>query len=275
MTQPRTPGTPDYTIGFSDEHVEQLSRSAAETSAAYLLPRLRPGLRVLDFGCGPGSISVGLAQAIAPGGELHCVDMEESQLELARALADAEGLDNLIFHVADVIHLPFPDDYFDVSHCHDVLGHVPDTRAALAEVKRTLKPGGIIACREMICESCFVHPDFGILRKAWDIYEDIVATDGGHPQMGKDLKTHLAAAGFADVRVTGSFDMYDTPEDVAFIRSFIHQWLLAPEMTEAAIHYGAGTEEAFRSIGEGFDRWQDHPGALCGIAYGEAVAVKP
>ena len=275
MTQSTTPGTPDYTIGFSDEAVQQLSRNTAATSAAYLLPHLKPGQRVLDFGCGPGSISVGLAEAVAPGGELHCVDMEESQVELARGLAAAQGLDNLRFHVADVTNLPFEDGFFDAVHGHDVLSHVPDTRTALAEVKRTLKPGGVIGCRELICESSFAHPDFGVLRKSWDIYEDIVTTDGGHPQMGKELKTCLAEAGFADIRVTGSFDMYDTPEDVAFIHRFIHRWLLAPEMTETALKYGAGTEEQFRLISEGYDRWKDHPGALLAIAFGEALAVKP
>ena len=275
MTQPTTPGTPDYTFGFSDEHVEQLSRSTAARSAAYLLPELKPGQRVLDFGCGPGSISVGLAQAIAPGGELYCVDMEESQVELARALAESQGLDNLRYYVADVTSLPFPDDYFDVAHGHDVLAYVPDTRTALAEVKRVLKPGGIIACRDMTCESCYTHPDLGIMRKSWDLTEDIIATDGGHPQMGKDLKGHLAEAGFVDIRVSGSFDMYATPEDVAFIRTFVHRWLLSPEMEATVLSYGAGTAELFTQLREGHDLWQAHPGAVCAIAFGEALGVKP
>ena len=273
--EPTTPGTPDYSIGFSEEAVEQLSRNTAATSAEYLLPRLRPGLRALDFGCGPGSISVGLAEAVAPGGELHCVDMAESQVELVRALAESLGLENLTFHVADVTSLPFEDDFFDVIHGHDVLAHVPDTRAALAEVRRTLKPGGLVGCREMICESCFMYPDFGILRKSWDIYEDIVATDGGHPQMGKELKNHLAEAGFAGIRTGLTFDTYATPEDIAFVHGLVHQWLLGPEMTSAALSYGAGSEEQFRLIAEGIDRWRGHPGALCGLAFGEALAVKP
>ena len=72
MTQ-QASGTPDYTMGFSDEFMESVRRYTAEASAGYLLPHLRPGMRVLDFGCGPGTISVGLAKAIEPG-ELHGVD---------------------------------------------------------------------------------------------------------------------------------------------------------------------------------------------------------
>ncbi len=261
-------------MGFSEEFLESLRRYTAEASAAYLLPHLRPGLRILDFGCGPGTISVGLAKAVAPG-EFHGVDMEESQIELARSVAKVGGHDNATFHVGDVTGLDFEDGFFDVAHCHNVLMHVPDTAAVLAEVKRVLKPGGIIACREMISGSSFTHPDFGVIRRAWDMFEDLVAADDGHPQMGKDLKGHILDAGFTNVKMSASFDIYSTPEDVAFIYRLAHMWFLSPEITEAAIKYGAATEELCDAIGAAYDRWKDHPGALCGLAFGEAVAGKP
>ena len=56
--------TPDYTMGFSEEMLESLRRFTAEANAAYLLPYMRPGLRILDLGCGPGNVSVGLAKAV-------------------------------------------------------------------------------------------------------------------------------------------------------------------------------------------------------------------
>ncbi len=187
--------TPDYTMGFSHDMLEMLRRHTAQASAAHLLPYLRPGLRVLDFGCGPGTISVGLADAVDPG-EVQGVDMEKSQIDLARAAAKATGRSNAMFHVGDVTALPFEDGFFDVAHCHNVLIHVPDTRAVLAEVKRVLKPGGIIACRELICESSFTRPHFGVLREPWNMFEDLLAADDGHPQIGKELKVQMVAAGF-------------------------------------------------------------------------------
>ena len=273
MTHERS-ATPDYTMGFSEEVLESLRRYTAEASAAYLLPHLRPGLRILDFGCGPGTISVGLAKAVAPG-ELHGVDMEESQVEIARSVAKVGGHDNATFHVGDVTDLRFEDEFFDVAHCHNVLMHVPDTAAVLAEVKRVLKPGGLIACREMITASSFTHPDFGVIRRAWNMFEDLLAADDGHPQMGKDLKAHILDAGFTNVRMTASFDIYNTPADVAFIYGFAQTWFLSPEITEAAIKYGAATEELCAAIGVAYDKWKEHPGALCGLAFGEAVAGKP
>ena len=273
MSNP-TSSTPDYTMGFSEEFLESLRRYTAEANAAHLLPYLRPGLRVLDFGCGPGTISVGLAKAIAPG-ELHGVDMEQSQVDLARAAAAFRNQNNAVFHVGDVTNLDFEDGFFDVAHCHNVLMHVPDTAAVLAEVKRVLKPGGIIGCREMICESSFTHPDFGVLRRAWDMFEDLLAADDGHPQMGKDLKRHIVEAGFANPFTTATFDVYSAPADVAFIHEFANKWFLSPEIVEAAIKYGATTQELCDAIRDAFDRWKDQPGAFAALAFGEIVANKP
>ncbi len=144
--------TPDYTMGYGDEFQKELERRTAETNAFYLLPHLKPGMKLLDFGCGPGTISVGLAKAIEPG-EFHGIDMEESQVEIARASAKAGGHNNATFHVGDASNLPFDDDFFDIAHCHTIMNHVPDTQKLLTEIKRVLKPGGILGSREALVSS--------------------------------------------------------------------------------------------------------------------------
>ena len=111
-----TSATSDYTMGYSEEFQQLLNRRSAETHAKHLLPYLKPGLRVLDIGCGPGTITVGLAKAVNPG-EVHGIDMEESQIGLARSAAEAGGHANATFHVGSVTDLPFEDNSFDVAHC--------------------------------------------------------------------------------------------------------------------------------------------------------------
>ena len=274
MTLPTDEG-PDYTIvGYSEEMLESLMRRNAHTNAAYLLPHLIPRQRLLDFGSGPGSISVGLAQAVDPG-RVYGVDREESQVDLARAVAASQKQENAEFLVADVTSLPFEDGFFDVAHCHDVLMHIPDTEAVLAEVNRVLKPGGAIGCREMIVRSSFTYPDYGVIGRAWDMFEDMIATDDGHPNMGKELKTQLARAGFINTRATASFDVYSTQEEVDFIYGIATQWFLSEEMFETATQYGASTEELSEAIGAAYLRWKDDAGAVCVLAFGEAVAYKP
>ena len=145
MTEAISAGS-GYTMRYSPEFLQLLDRRNVHANSGYLLPHLRSGFRVLDFGCGPGTITVGLAQAAHPG-EVHGIDMEESQIELARAAAAAGDHANATFHVGNVYELPFDNDYFDVAHCHTVLMHVRDTQRALQEVSRLLKPGGNILVR--------------------------------------------------------------------------------------------------------------------------------
>ena len=263
-----------YTMGYSEEFRQLLNRRSAPTHAAHLLPHLEPGQRVLDFGCGPGSISVGLASAVDPG-EFHGVDMEESQIELARAAAKAGGHDNATFHTGDVTALPFEDSYFDAAHCHAVLMHVPDTEGTLAEVKRVLKPGGIIASREMIVASSFLDPGAEESQPAWDTFGNLLTANGGHPNMGRELKDAFLEAGFSDVRASASFDFFGSAEDVAFLHAFIIDWFYKPEIIGAATKFGLATQEQFDEWRVNLDEWKDMAGAVGGMAFGEAIARKP
>ena len=123
----------NYTMGYSDEFLQLLDRRNTANSAAYLLPFLEPGMRLLELGCGPGTIPVGLANAVSPG-EVHGVDMEESQIAMARAAAESGTHSNAIFHVGDALSLPFEDGFFDVVHSHAVTMHIPDTQGVPSEV---------------------------------------------------------------------------------------------------------------------------------------------
>ena len=138
--------TPDYMMGFGEKMEQNLGRRVAGREAAYLLPHLKPGMRLLDVGCGPGSISVGLARAVDPG-EFHGVDMEESQVELAAAAASEAGLSNARFQVADALDIPFPDNHFDLVHTNLVLQHLPNRSTIegyLAEFVRVLNTCGLL-----------------------------------------------------------------------------------------------------------------------------------
>ena len=262
-----------YTMGYSDDFQQLLDRRSVHTHAAYLLPHLKPGQRVLDFGCGPGIISVGLAEAVDPG-ELHGIDMEASQIELARAAAQAGGHANATFRVGDVTDLPFEDESFDVAHCHAVLMHVPDTPAVLAEVKRVLKPGGLIACRESIISSSFLHPGDEETNRAWATFARLLAGNGGHPDMGLELKARLMTAGFTDIRASASFDFFCTTEDVAFFHGFINDWFYSPKVTAAIVKLGLASQQTLDEWRSRVDDWKADPGAVGAIAFGEAVAFK-
>ena len=270
---PDTP-TPSYTMGYSDEFEKLLDRRNAGINATHLLPYLKPGLRVLDLGCGPGTISVGLAKVVEPG-ELHGIDMEESQIKIARAAATAGGHDNAVFRTGDVTRLSYEDDTFDVAHCHALLMHVRDTQAVLAEVKRVLKSGGLVSAREMIGSASFSEPELDGLADAWVTFSKLLEANGGHPQMGKELPGKFLQAGFSAIHASASFDYYGTVEDVAFYHTFAVAWFFSSQTVEAAIKHGLATREQFEKWRRLLDQWKNSPGAVSAIAWGEAIGQKP
>lgn len=268
--------TPDYMMGYVEDVIEILSQRTAETDAAYLLPHLRPGMRILDVGCGPGSISVGLAAAVAPG-EFHGLDMAQTQIDTATSAAQKAGLVNAQFRVGDVMALPFPDGHFDVVHCHAVLMHIPDTGSALREMNRVLKSGGILGAREPVFDSCFLEPDIGNLSKVYGIFSGVLISNGGHPQIGKELKAKLVSAGFADIEPTATVDHFSPPSGSGTSMGFeaLRGGLLGTINSEPAIEQGLATTEEFGRWNKAFLTWQDDPGAFGGIVYGEVIGRKP
>ena len=270
--------TSTYTMGYGPEFRKMLERRNAANCAAHLLPHLSPGMRLLDLGCGPGTISVGLASAVAPGA-LHGIDMEASQIEMANAAAKAGGHGKAVFQVGDATDLPFEDASFDVAHCHALLNHAPDTQAVLAEVKRVLKPGGLFAAREVFGDSSFIEParDLGGISGAtvWATFLKLLAANGGHPQMGKELKRALFDAGFTDVRATASFETYDTADDLDFLHGLIVGWFFSPLTIERAVKHGLASQEQFDRWRKSLDAWMEEPGAFAAFAWGEAIGRKP
>ena len=265
-----------YIMGYSEPVLRILSSRTAAETGAHLMPYLEPGQRALDVGCGPGSISVGLAEAIAPG-ELRGIDTEPSQVDLATRAAADRKLTNAEFSVADVRAMPFADGSFDVVHCGDLLAFIPDTEAALGEIRRVLKPGGILGCREIIMDSFMIHPDPppSLLARGYAVFADLLEGDDGHPQMGKELAGHLERAGFTDIQVSASFDVFAGPEKLKQVYDLGEQWFFAAAVRNPAAQYGVTTHTMMDEIRQARNRWYDTPGAVSAFAYGEAVAVRP
>jgi len=267
-----SPHPSPYAMGYSKEFLGLLARRNAETVAVHLLPHLRPGMKVLDCGCGPGTISVGLAKAVAPG-DLHGVDIEASQIAMAQAAAQAGGHGNARFQVSDATNLPFADNTFDVVHCHAVLMHVLNLDQVLAEVKRVLKPDGLLSARESVLEAYVFEPDpQGLLKQTTDTFAKLLTTNGGHPHLGKALKSVLLEAGFRTVRATASFEPFSKEEDRIFLQGFIRNWFFAPKMKDPTIQYGLATENDFAAWGEALDAWRADPGGFAAFAWGEVIA---
>ena len=266
----RPPEWETYAMGYSDIFLKLLRRRSAGRNAAHLMPLLQPGMDLLDLGCGPGSITLGLAQAVWPG-EVTGLDQNPEQVELARrAAADARTF-NARFVTGDALDLPFPDSSLDAVHCHGFLMHSPSIKEQLTEIVRVLKPGGILASRDMDVPASFIAPTHESNRGMWEMLGEVIRREGGNPWMGGQLKTFFINAGLEDVEPGYGADFFDSPEEVAFLEKFFLEWALSREFGENS----SGAEEDFNRWQEQVRRWSRRQGAVGCFHFGHAVGRKP
>lgn len=178
---------PEETAVYTHGHHESVLRShrwrTAANSAAYLIGELRPGMAVLDVGCGPGTITADLAALVTPG-RVTAVDANGEILDQAAEVAAERGLGNVEFATADVHDLDFPDDSFDVVHAHQVLQHVGDPVQALREMRRVCRPGGIVAARDSDYAAMTWYPEVPVMDAWQELYRRVARANGGEPDAG-------------------------------------------------------------------------------------------
>src|SRR6266849_10040026 len=173
-----------YLHGHHDSVLRSHRWRTAENSAGYLLARLPSDARVLDVGCGPGTITADLAARV-PDGEVVGIDAAGDVLALARQEADRRGQRNVRFDVGDVYDLGFDDGTFDVVHAHQVLQHLSDPVAALTEMRRVCHPGGLVAARDGDYGGFFWFPDDLGLTEWQALYRNVARALGGEPEIGR------------------------------------------------------------------------------------------
>jgi len=131
-----------HAAGYKKRLDEIMARREARSRVRVIeLLEVKPGMKVLDLACGPGTLSKPLASLVAPDGELVGVDLAEGMLALAREA----GIANARFEVMDIERLTFPDAAFDAVACGHGLQFAPDLDRALAEARRVLRPRGRFA----------------------------------------------------------------------------------------------------------------------------------
>jgi ubiquinone/menaquinone biosynthesis C-methylase UbiE len=116
---------------------------------------IRPGERVLELGPGPGVFTVDAAQRAGPEGWLVAVDIQPEMIAQVEKQVQAAGSTNVETHVASAYDLPLDDESVDRAFLVTVLPEIPDPHRALVELRRVLKPGGVLSVTEE-----FVDPDY-------------------------------------------------------------------------------------------------------------------
>lgn len=206
---------PIYHHGHAPSQTLHHSWRTVTNSAPHLLPHLARlsstsssfPIRVLDIGCGPGTLSASLAKHLPPTARIVATDISDDVLARAREHAVREGLAEMMEFVnADVCYLPFKDGEFEVVHAHQVLCHIEDPVKAIKEMVRVVKKeGGIISLREADVRNWHCWPELEGLRKMEMLMKEVMKADGGHPEAGMRLVEWCVEAGVKKSRIDMGF----------------------------------------------------------------------
>lgn len=239
-----------YTVGYSKHAFSSQEWRTAETDAAFLLPHIQPHFRILDVGCGPGTISAGLAKYV-PEGKVVAIDMSPQALEQARENANAlpDGYpSNLEFHCIDILKQPSPSEpsnssaseatnasppdgnhpaalptdwlnSFDIIYESNVLIHLKNPEKTIQTLKAFLKPGtGFFATHDYDVLTCLYMPDpAGKLTHVGKTFTSLISagTEERSSGLARDVPTWLEQSGLPreKMSISGGTIVYGTPEE--------------------------------------------------------------
>ena len=258
-----------YTHGHAEPVLQSHRWRTAENSAGYLLPSLRPGLDLLDVGCGPGTITVDLAARVAPG-RVVGLDVAAAPLGEARALAERTGT-AVTFAVGDVYALAEGDDLFDVVHAHQVLQHLTDPVAALREMARVCRPGGVIAVRDVDYAAFVTYPSDPGLDRWLELCHQVARRNDAEPDAGRRLLSWAHAAGLRDVTATTSSWCYASPAEREWWGNSWAGRATSSAFAEQAVAYGLATPAELDEIAAAWLRWRDADDGWLGMLHGELL----
>lgn len=262
----------NYPVGYSATVVNTLKKRSAFEKGRFLIPHLKETDYLLDCGCGPGSITLDFASILGKGRVIG-IDFESSQIEFAKQLMKEKKISNAEFHVADILNLPYGNNTFNIAFTNGVLWTVQETLQALEELKRVVKPGGIIACREPSFEGLLYYPESKVFEKAFHLQKRSLDALGNKHNLGKELSIYFSKVGLNDVQLSVSCDVYSSPEKRKLIAAYrIAAWNEAP--WAQYIHEKSwATHDDIKEFQGELLAWEKKEGAFISAPWVEAIGV--
>lgn len=262
-----------YTHGHHDSVLRSHRARTVQNSAQYLLPKLNRGSTLLDVGCGPGTLTADLAAEVAPG-RVVALEREQAVLEEARAVCAERLLDNVDFLIGDVYALDFGDQEFDVVHAHQVLQHLSDPVAALVEMRRVVRHGGVVAARDADYSAMTWYPPDPRLDLWLGLYQTVARRNRAEPDAGRQLLAWANQAGFDTVQPTASVWCFAAAETRRWWGELWAERMTGSAIADQATAEGLADDSDLQEIGQAFRDWSGHPDAWFAVLHGEIVATR-
>jgi ubiquinone/menaquinone biosynthesis C-methylase UbiE len=245
-----------------------------ETSAGLLAPHLTRGMRLLDCGCGPGSITLDLAEALDQG-EVIGIDHHAEVLEHGRRAADERGLTNVLFEVGDIYDLQLEDGSFDAVWTSSVMQWLAEPAKALAEIYRVLKPGGVYASRDRDRRGDMLGNSNPLLERAMDLHYAAAAVGDFHERCGGDLRALMVAAGFERPLSAASYENRGDQDGARWTAGFFLRALQEEYKLQYVRAHQLIELDAIRALIDAWNAWAEDPRSWYAVCRVENLAWKP
>lgn len=257
------------TPGLSKDYTER----KAEHQAAFVLPYLNPGMNLLDIGCGPGTITIGLADIVKPG-FVTGIDHDKTSIDTAENIINEKNTKNAFFSISDTFSLPFRDNSFDAAFENNLFVHLSNKAIDSAkEIFRVLKNGGFFAARDADADSVVWGNQNEALKEFDKIFYSWQQSRGSEITIGKKLPAILREAGFVNSIKSISADMKGKPESVKSHAGIMITLLEGP-LKKFIMENGLGDDSLIGNLRENIISWGEHPDSFFANVHVEVIGWK-
>ncbi|KAI3405890.1 hypothetical protein KGF56_001109 [Candida oxycetoniae] len=269
-----------YSKGFDKTKSDTHSWRNVENSSKFVTSVLKPNFKVLDVGCGPGTITIDFARNyLNQGGSIIGVEPTKELIDLANETRakTVPDLKNIEFTLGSIYKLPFEENTFDLVHAHQVVVHLQDPIAALAELKRVTKPGGYVCVKDGDIETSIISPpkyeilvDYYILTAKNAVSTDIRA--------GRNLRGKAIIAGYEAKNITTSVSNWLLADDSAAKQNWAKLFINRIANNKDEVMFRDDNEKdqaAKREVIEKWKEWQNDENGLLELLHFEIIYKKP
>lgn len=257
-----------YTHGHHESVLRSHRWRTVANSAAYLRPYLVEGMRVLDVGCGPGTITAEFGQLVGAQGTVLGIDVSDDVIDIANTEPHPR---NVEFDVSDLYDPALPERAFDVVHAHQVLQHLEDPVAALRRMNDLAKPGGVVAARDVDFGASLQFPESTGLDHWLTLFGRLTRHNGGEPDAGRRLLHWANAAEFVDVKPSASVWCFATPAEREWWGDLWAERVTHSTFAHQAVENRFATEQELQSMADAWREWSVDPAGWIAIVHGEII----
>lgn len=268
--------TNEYVHGHDESVLKMHDKRTVANSMAFMIPILKPTYTVLDVGCGPGSITIDLARNYITQGHVVGIEPTEQPLVAARQAATLRDTHNVEFKVGSAFALPFEDNTFDLVYAHQVIQYLPNNVSVLKELLRVVKSGGYIALKEGDTFAQVVYPPCKELELFQQVWQKIVALNGGTALGPRKLHVWAMEAGYEYEHIEISSSCWCLFKDSA--RTFgegMAERMCKSNFGESLVKKGLCTPEQVKDITQAWLDWGHSKESLLLLPHVELTYHKP